>query len=105
MDKESKNSCKIKVSPLLDERAYEVAKFIKELGLVQYRYFDDFVKTVKECKLVEGLSDDELNDWLTDYIFSSDSTNNREHHNSNHPKKKFSEHLKSYDCLMNHHDL
>ena len=105
MVKNSKNSRKIKVSPLLDDEAYDVAKFIKELGLVQYRYFDDFVKSVKESKLVKGLNDEELHDWLADYIFNSSSKNNREHHNSDHPKKTFSEHLKSHDCLMNHHDL
>ena len=106
MVKKSKNSDKIKVSILLDDRAYDVAKFIKELGLVQYKYFDNFVKSVKESNLVQGLSDRELHDWLSDYIFTSCYySHNREHHNSNHPIKKFSEHLQSYDCLMNHHDL
>jgi len=105
MVKYRKNSDKIKISPLLDDKAYDVAKFIKELGLVQYKYFNDFVKSVKESNLVQGLSDRELHDWLFDYIFTSGNINNREHHNSNQPIKKFSEHLQSYDCLMNHHDL
>ena len=105
MSKGSKNSGKINISPLLDEKAYDVAKFIKELGLIQYKYFDDFVKSVKEDRLVQGLSNDELHDWLADYIFNSNSKDSIEHHNSDHPTKRFSEHLKSYDCLMHHHDL
>jgi intein/homing endonuclease len=105
MSKGSKNSGKIKISPLLDEKAYDVAKFIKELGIMQYKYFDDFVKFVKEEKLIQGLSNDELHDWLSDYIFNSNLKDALEHHNSDHPTKKFSEHLKSHDCLMNHYDL
>jgi intein/homing endonuclease len=88
MSKGSKNSGKIKISPLLDEKAYDVAKFIKELGIMQYKYFDDFVKFVKEEKLIQGLSNDELHDWLSDYIFNSNLKDALEHHNSDHPTKK-----------------
>ena len=60
----------MKIKAELDDKAYDVAKFVQELSKVQDQYFKDLMATVKEKNLVEGVEEDELRDWLFDYVFN-----------------------------------
>ena len=55
---------------MLGSKDIEYNIYNKSYKTREYKYFDDFVKIVKEEKLVQGLSNDELHDWLSDYIFN-----------------------------------
>jgi len=54
----------------LDDKAYDVAKFVQELGKIQDKRFEDLMTTIKEKNLVKGVEEDELRDWLFDYVFN-----------------------------------
>ena len=62
---------KIKIAATLEDEAYDVAKFVQELGRVQDEYLDRLVKKAKENNLIEGMSDEDIQDWLFDFVFNS----------------------------------
>jgi bifunctional DNA-binding transcriptional regulator/antitoxin component of YhaV-PrlF toxin-antitoxin module len=66
-----KTENKIKIKPELEDEAYDVAKFVQELGKVQDEYFDRLVKKAKEKNLIEGMNDEDIRDWLFDFVFNS----------------------------------
>jgi hypothetical protein len=61
---------KIKIDATLDDQAFSIGDFIQELGNVQEMYFNRLLEKVKKEKYVEGLTDEQLNDWLFDYCFN-----------------------------------
>ncbi len=62
----------------LDDKAYDVAKFVQELGKIQDKRFEDLMATVKEKNLVKDVEEAELRDWLFDYIFNGYNLETRE---------------------------
>jgi bifunctional DNA-binding transcriptional regulator/antitoxin component of YhaV-PrlF toxin-antitoxin module len=62
---------KIKIKAELEDEAYDVAKFVQELSKVQNEYFDRLVKKAKEKNLIEGMNDEDIQDWLFDFVFNS----------------------------------
>lgn len=66
---ETKNKIKIKAE--LEDEAYDVAKFIQELSKVQDEYLNRLVTKTKEKNLIEGMSDEDIYDWLFYFVFNS----------------------------------
>ena len=62
---------KIKIAATLEDEAYDVAKFVQELGRVQDEYLNRLVEKAKENNLIEGMSDEDIQDWLFDFVFNS----------------------------------
>ena len=62
---------KIKIAATLEDEAYDVAKFIQELGRVQDEYLNRLVEKAKENNLIKGMSDEDIRDWLFDFVFNS----------------------------------
>ena len=60
----------MKIKAELDDKAYDVAKFVQELSKIQDQYFKALMAEVKEKNLVEDVEEDELRDWLFDYVFN-----------------------------------
>jgi hypothetical protein len=60
----------MKVRAELDDKAYEVAKFVQELSKIQDQYFEDLMAEVKAKNLVADVEEAELRDWLFDYVFN-----------------------------------
>lgn len=63
------------VAAELDDRAFEVAKFIQQLGKVQDDHFEELYKEAKEKGWIKGFGVDESGvdlskDWLFDYCFN-----------------------------------
>lgn len=60
----------MKIRAELDDKAYEVAKFVQELSKIQDGYFEALMAEVKAKNLVADVEEDELRDWLFDYVFN-----------------------------------
>ena len=63
------------VAAELDDRAYEVGKFIHQLGKVQDDHFEELYKEAQMKGWVKGFGVDESGvdlgrDWLFDYCFN-----------------------------------
>lgn len=61
----------IKIKAELEDEAYDVAKFVQELGKVQDEYLNRLVKKAKEKNLIEGMNDEDIREWLFDFVFNS----------------------------------
>ena len=60
----------MKIKAELDDKAYDVAKFVQELSKIQDQYFKALMAEVKAKNLVADVEEDELRDWLFDYVFN-----------------------------------
>ena len=60
----------MKIRAELDDKAYDVAKFVQELSKIQDNYFEALMAEVKAKNLVADVEEDELRDWLFDYVFN-----------------------------------
>jgi hypothetical protein len=60
----------VSIEAVIDDEAYDCAKFIQNLGRVQEAYFEALFKKCKDMKLYKGISDEDFEDWLFDYCFN-----------------------------------
>ena len=60
----------MKIRAELDDKAYDVAKFVQELSKIQDNYLEALMAEVKAKNLVADVEEDELRDWLFDYVFN-----------------------------------
>jgi len=68
----------VKVNAALDDRAYDVTKFVQELSKVQDERFEALFALALENNWVEGMNKEELHSWLFDYIFNGYSLKTQE---------------------------
>ena len=62
----------IKITPIFEDEAFEVATFIQKLGDVCGSQLNTLFEKCKINNWVEGMEESELYDWLFDYCFNSE---------------------------------
>jgi len=68
----------VKVNAILDDKAHVVAKFIQEISKIQDQRFETLLTATLENNWVEGMGEEDLRDWLFDYVFNGYDFESRE---------------------------
>lgn len=66
------NIQQIKISPIFEDEAFEVARFIQKLGHVCDSQLSSLFEKCKSNNWVEGMGDQDLYDWLFDYCYNGE---------------------------------
>ncbi len=68
----------MKIKAELDDKAYDVAKFVQELGKIQDRYFEELWVECKEKEWIKGVDVADAQQLLFDYCFNGYNTETRD---------------------------